>query len=71
MSHNSYTRNVENPIIIFIRMAVGILIGLITICLVLHAPSASDVRHFRAVRNAIAPVGDISKTIQYMNIEME
>lgn len=52
-------------------MAVGILIGLITICLVLHAPSASDVRHFRAVRNAIAPVGDISKTIQYMNIEME
>lgn len=75
MLRNSDIRIVKNTIIIYIRMAVAILVGLITSRLVLHALGASDVGLYSAVGSTVALVGVISgalsgTTVRYMNIEM-
>ena len=75
MARNSEIRIVKNTVIIYIRMAVTIIVGLITSRLVLQALGASDVGIYSAVGSTVALVGAISgalasTTIRYMNIEM-
>lgn len=75
MPRNSDIRIVKNTAIIYIRMVVTILVGLITSRLVLQALGASDVGLYSAVGSAVALVGVISgalsgTTVRYMNIEM-
>lgn len=75
MANGSDIRIVKNTIIIYIRMAVTIVVGLITSRLVLQALGASDVGIYSAVGSAVALVGVITgalatTTVRYMNIEM-
>lgn len=75
MARNSDIRIAKNTIIIYIRMAVTILIGLITSRLVLQALGASDVGIYSAVGSAVALVGVITgaltvTTTRFMNIEL-
>lgn len=65
----------KNTVIIYIRMAVTILVGLITSRLVLQVLGASDVGIYSAVGSTVALVGVISgalsaTTVRFMNIEM-
>ena len=75
MPHASDIRIAKNTVIIYIRMAVTILVGLITSRLVLQALGASDVGIYSAVGSTVALVGVISgalsaTTVRFMNIEM-
>ena len=75
MAQNSDIRIAKNTAIIYVRMAVTILVGLITSRLVLQALGASDVGIYSAVGSTVALVGVISgalstTTIRFMNIEM-
>ena len=75
MPATSDIRIAKNTVIIYIRMAVTIVVGLITSRLVLQALGASDVGLFSAVGSAVALVGVISgalsgTTVRFMNIEM-
>lgn len=75
MPHSSDVRIVKNTVIIYIRMAVTILVGLITSRLVLQALGASDVGLYSAVGSTVALVGVITgalsaTTVRYMNIEL-
>ena len=75
MDHSSDIRIVKNTAIIYIRMAVTIVVGLITSRLVLQALGASDVGIYSAVGSAVALVSAITgalagTTVRFMNIEM-
>ena len=75
MARNSDIRIAKNTVIIYIRMAVTILVGLITSRLVLQALGASDVGIYSAVGSAVALVGVITgaltvTTTRFMNIEL-
>lgn len=75
MARNSDIRIAKNTVIIYIRMAVTILVGLITSRLVLQALGASDVGIYSAVGSAVALVGVITgaltvTTTRFMNIEI-
>jgi O-antigen/teichoic acid export membrane protein len=75
MPQASDIRIVKNTVIIYIRMAVTIVVGLITSRLVLQALGASDVGIYSAVGSAVALVGVITSalsgtTIRFMNIEL-
>ena len=75
MAQNSDIRIARNTVIIYIRMAVTIVVGLVTSRLVLQALGASDVGIYSAVGSTVALVGVISgalsgTTVRFMNIEM-
>ena len=75
MANDSDIRIVKNTVIIYIRMAITIIVGLITSRLVLQALGASDVGIYSAVGSTVALVGIISAaltgtTVRFMNIEM-
>ena len=75
MASNSDIRIARNTVIIYIRMAVTILVGLVTSRLVLQALGASDVGIYSAVGSTVALVGVVSgalaaTTIRFMNIEL-
>ena len=75
MTAASDIRIARNTVIIYIRMAVTIIVGLITSRLVLQALGASDVGIYSAVGSTVALVGVITgalsaTTIRFMNIEM-
>lgn len=75
MPQASDIRIVKNTVIIYIRMAVTIVVGLITSRLVLQALGASDVGIYSAVGSAVALVGVITSalsgtTIRFMNFEL-
>ena len=75
MASNSDIRIARNTVIIYIRMAVTILVGLVTSRLVLQALGASDVGIYSAVGSTVALVGVITgalsgTTVRFMNIEM-
>lgn len=75
MSRSSDIRILKNTVIIYIRMAVTIIVGIVTSRLVLQALGASDVGIYSAVGSAVALVGVITgalsgTTVRYMNIEM-
>ena len=75
MALQSDIRIAKNTGIIYLRMAVTIVVGLITSRLVLQALGASDVGIYSAVGSTVALVGVISgalaaTTVRFMNIEM-
>lgn len=75
MAQHSDIRIAKNTVIIYIRMAVTILVGLITSRLVLQALGASDVGLYSAVGSTVALVGVINgalsgTTVRFMNIEL-
>ena len=75
MPHSSDVRIIKNTVIIYIRMAVTILVGLVTSRLVLQALGASDVGISSAVGSTVALVGVITgalsgTTTRFLNIEM-
>lgn len=75
MANSSNVRIVKNTVIIYIRMVVVIVVGLITSRLVLQALGASDVGLYSAVGSAVGLVGVLSAalswtTVRYLNIEM-
>ena len=75
MAQNSDIRIARNTVIIYIRMAVTILVGIVTSRLVLQALGASDVGIYSAVGSTVALVGVITgalsaTTVRFMNIEM-
>ena len=75
MASNSDIRIARNTVIIYIRMAVTILVGLVTSRLVLQALGASDVGIYSAVGSTVALVGVVSgalatTTVRFMNIEL-
>ena len=75
MPQSSDIRILKNTVIIYIRMAVTIIVGIVTSRLVLQALGASDVGIYSAVGSAVALVGVITgalsgTTVRYMNIEM-
>ena len=75
MARPSDIRIAKNTVIIYIRMAVTILVGLITSRLTLQALGASDVGIYSAVGSAVALVAVISgalsaTTVRFMNIEL-
>lgn len=75
MAGRSDIRIAKNTVIIYIRMIVTILVGLVTSRLVLQALGASDVGIYSAVGSAVALVSIISgalsaTTVRFMNIEM-
>ena len=75
MPQSSDVRILKNTVIIYIRMAVTIIVGLVTSRLVLQALGASDVGLYSAVGSAVALVGVITgalsaTTVRYMNIEL-
>lgn len=75
MAASSDIRIAKNTVIIYIRMAVTIVVGLITSRLVLQVLGASDVGLYSAVGSAVALVGVITgalsgTTVRFMNIEM-
>ena len=75
MPQHSDIRIVKNTVIIYIRMAITIVVGLITSRLVLQALGASDVGIFSAVGSTVGLVSAITgalaaTTVRYMNIEM-
>lgn len=72
---SSNIRIAKNTVIIYIRMAVTILVGLICSRLVLQALGASDVGIYSAVGSTVALVSVITgalaiTTIRFMNIEL-
>ena len=72
---SSNIRIVKNTVVIYIRMAVTILVGLVCSRLVLQALGASDVGIYSAVGSAVALVSVITgalaaTTIRFMNIEL-
>ena len=75
MASNSDIRIARNTVVIYIRMAVTILVGLVTSRLVLQALGASDVGIYSAVGSTVALVGVVSgalatTTVRFMNIEL-
>lgn len=75
MESHSDIRIARNTVIIYIRMAVTIVVGIITSRLVLQALGASDVGIYSAVGSTVALVGVITgalsgTTVRFMNIEM-
>ena len=75
MAQKSDIRIARNTVIIYIRMAVTILVGIVTSRLVLQALGASDVGIYSAVGSTVALVGVITgalsgTTVRFMNIEM-
>lgn len=75
MAGRSDIRIAKNTVIIYVRMIVTILVGLVTSRLVLQALGASDVGIYSAVGSAVALVSIISgaltgTTVRFMNIEM-
>lgn len=75
MASSANIRIARNTVIIYVRMAVTILVGLITSRLVLQALGASDVGIYSAVGSAVALVSFITgaltaTTVRFMNIEM-
>jgi len=75
MASNSDIRIARNTVIIYIRMAVTILVGLVTSRLVLQALGASDVGIYSAVGSTVALVGVVTgalsgTTVRFMNIEL-
>ena len=75
MSHSANIRIARNTVVIYVRMAVTILVGLITSRLVLQALGASDVGIYSAVGSTVALVSFITgaltaTTVRFMNFEM-
>ena len=75
MPSNANIRIARNTAIVYVRMAVTIVVGLITSRLVLQALGASDVGIYAAVGSAVALVSFITgaltaTTVRFMNIEM-
>ena len=75
MSRSANIRIARNTIVIYIRMAVTILVGLITSRLVLQALGASDVGIYSAVGSTVALIAFITgaltaTTVRFMNFEM-
>ena len=74
MNQSADIRIAKNTAIIYIRMAVTIVVGLITSRLVLQAIGASDVGLYSAVGSAVALISFITgalsaTTVRFMNIE--
>ena len=75
MATSANIRIARNTIVIYIRMAVTILVGLITSRLVLQALGASDVGIYSAVGSTVALIAFITgaltaTTVRFMNFEM-
>ena len=75
MSRSANIRIARNTIVIYIRMAVTILVGLVTSRLVLQALGASDVGIYSAVGSTVALIAFITgaltaTTVRFMNFEM-
>ena len=75
MSPNPNIRIARNTVVIYVRMAVAIVVGLITSRLVLQALGASDVGIYSAVGSTVALVSFITgaltaTTVRFMNFEM-
>jgi len=75
MAKSSDIRILKNTVIIYIRMAVTIVVGLITSRLVLQALGASDVGIYSAVGSTVGLVGMITTALswttgRFMNIEL-
>ena len=75
MPSSANIRIARNTAIVYVRMAVTIVVGLITSRLVLQALGASDVGIYAAVGSAVALVSFITgaltaTTVRFMNIEM-
>lgn len=75
MAHEGNLRIARNTVIVYIRMIVTILVGLITSSLVLRALGATDVGIYSAVGSAVAIVATITgaltvTTVRFMNIEL-
>ena len=75
MATSANIRIARNTIVIYIRMAVTILVGIITSRLVLQALGASDVGIYSAVGSTVALVSFITgaltaTTVRFMNFEM-
>ena len=75
MPGNADIRIARNTVIIYVRMAVTILVGLITSRLVLQALGASDVGLYGVVGSAVALVSFITgalsaTTVRFMNYEL-
>ena len=75
MPASANIRIARNTVVIYIRMAVTILVGIITSRLVLQALGASDVGIYSAVGSTVALVSFITgaltaTTVRFMNIEM-
>lgn len=75
MARSSDIRIAKNTVIIYIRMAVTILVGLVTSRLVLQALGASDVGIYSAVGSAVMLVSAVTTamtvtTVRFMNIEL-
>ena len=75
MPSSANIRIARNTVVIYIRMAVTILVGLITSRLVLQALGASDVGIYSAVGSTVALISFITgaltaTTVRFMNFEM-
>ena len=75
MPASANIRIARNTVVIYLRMAVTILVGIITSRLVLQALGASDVGIYSAVGSTVALVSFITgaltaTTVRFMNIEM-
>ncbi|MBO4435188.1 MAG: hypothetical protein J5769_07055 [Bacteroidales bacterium] len=75
MADSANIRIAKNTVIIYIRMAVTILVGLITSSLVLRAIGASDVGIYSTVGSTVALISVITgalsaTTVRFMNIEL-
>ena len=75
MPSSANIRIARNTVVIYIRMAVTILVGLITSRLVLQALGASDVGIYSAVGSTVALIAFITgaltaTTVRFMNFEM-
>jgi O-antigen/teichoic acid export membrane protein len=75
MPASANIRIARNTVVIYVRMAVTILVGLVTSRLVLQALGASDVGIYSAVGSAVALISFITgaltaTTVRFMNIEM-
>ena len=75
MPASANIRIARNTVVIYVRMAVTILVGIITSRLVLQALGASDVGIYSAVGSTVALVSFITgaltaTTVRFMNIEM-
>jgi len=75
MAEGGNIRIARNTVIVYIRMIVTILVGLITSSLVLRALGATDVGIYSAVGSTVAIVATITgaltvTTVRFMNIEL-
>ena len=75
MADSPNIRIAKNTVIIYIRMAVTILVGLVTSSLVLRAIGASDVGIYSTVGSTVALISVITgalsaTTVRFMNIEL-